>query len=162
VWTKTIVDDVPMTDCFYVADRMTLTVLDKVRVQVRMEFEISFIKSTMFKSIISRTTSSEVTSGLQALAAYMSVALGGKEVAMVTETVEQSVTIAQPAATTDKGSIESPLASSPVTVCLLLLIVIIQVWVLHELREVKAALRLLQQQGAVTDNADIDGACIPR
>jgi hypothetical protein len=127
-----------------------------------MEFDITFIKSTMFKSIISRTTSSEVTLGLQALAVYMSAALGGKESVGAAEPAEKPMTIVQSAATTETDTTERPSVSPPTTTLLLLLIVIFQVWVLYELREVKFALRLLQQQGAVTDNIAIDDACIPR
>lgn len=59
--TKTIVDDVPMADCFYVADRVRITPKGKDMIMINMEFNITFIKSTMFKSIIGKTTQSEFT-----------------------------------------------------------------------------------------------------
>ena len=59
--TKTFVDDVPMADCFYVADRIRVAPKGKGAVKVTMEFDITFIKSTMFKSIIGKTTRSEFT-----------------------------------------------------------------------------------------------------
>lgn len=59
--TKTIVDDVPMADCFFVADRVRVAPKGNDMVSVTMEFDITFIKSTMFKSIIGKTTQSEFT-----------------------------------------------------------------------------------------------------
>lgn len=59
--TKTIVDDVPMADCFYVADRILVTPKGQDMVTVASHFNITFIKSTMFKSIIGSTTQSEFT-----------------------------------------------------------------------------------------------------
>ena len=59
--TKTIVDDVPMADCFYVADRVRVTPAGADAVTVTMEFDITFVKTTMFKSIIGKTTQSEFT-----------------------------------------------------------------------------------------------------
>lgn len=41
VRTRTVVDDVPMTDCFYVADRILVERVDSATVSVRMEFEIT-------------------------------------------------------------------------------------------------------------------------
>ena len=61
--TRTIVDDVPMADCFHVDDRIRVQQrqTNGKSVSVVMEFEITFIKSTMFKSIIEKTTRSEFT-----------------------------------------------------------------------------------------------------
>jgi VAD1 Analog of StAR-related lipid transfer domain len=160
LWTKTIVDDVPMTDCFFVADRLLFTVLDQDRVSVRMEFDITFIKSTMFKSIISRTTSSEVTSGLQAHAVYMSAALGdNKGVIKVSAEVPQMT--APATVTTPVGEsnvlIPTPLLSRTI-ILLLLVIVILQLYVLRELGVVKGALKQAQQQGGML-SVNSDGTC---
>lgn len=59
--TKTIVDDVPMADCFYVADRVCVVPKATDAVTVTMEFDITFVKTTMFRSIIGNTTKSEFT-----------------------------------------------------------------------------------------------------
>ena len=64
--TRTIVDDVPMADCFHVDDRIRVHTdhTDKdghSSISVYMEFQITFIKSTMFKSIIEKTACSEFT-----------------------------------------------------------------------------------------------------
>lgn len=64
--TKTFVDDVPMADCFFVSDRVRVTPKGESAVAVTMEFDITFIKSTMFKSIIGKTTKSECTELFQA------------------------------------------------------------------------------------------------
>lgn len=86
--TRTYVRDVPMTDCFYVVDRILVepnyrnpsdsssnkenqqdltninsndssSTAPPPSVLVSMKFQINFVKSTMFKGIISKTTSSE-------------------------------------------------------------------------------------------------------
>lgn len=56
--TDTYVDDVPMTDCFYVTDRLLVAATDKA-VSVSAQFDIRFVKSTMFRAIIANTTRSE-------------------------------------------------------------------------------------------------------
>jgi VAD1 Analog of StAR-related lipid transfer domain len=83
--TRTYVRDVPMTDCFYVVDRIRVEPNNYNNassnkknnnnesssaageaalpsVLVSMEFQIDFVKSTMFRGIISKTTSSEFKS----------------------------------------------------------------------------------------------------
>ena len=57
--TDTFVDDVPMTDCFYVTDRLLVSAKSKRTVTVTARFEIRFTKSTMFRAIIANTTRSE-------------------------------------------------------------------------------------------------------
>jgi VAD1 Analog of StAR-related lipid transfer domain len=168
LWTKTIVDDVPMTDCFFVADRLLFKVLDQDRVSVRMEFEITFVKSTMFKSIISRTTSSEVTSGLQSHADFMSAALGDNK-GVIKVSAEVPATTAPAIATTPVGRGHVPISTpllSRVVILLLLVIVVLQLYVLRELSEVKGALRQAQQQQhtAVDGmlNFNSDGTCSAR
>jgi hypothetical protein len=82
--TRTYVADVPMTDCFYVVDRIRVepnynhdrtsskeyqesptAAPPSPSVLVSMEFQITFVKSTMFRGIISKTTSSEFKSFFQ-------------------------------------------------------------------------------------------------
>jgi VAD1 Analog of StAR-related lipid transfer domain len=57
--TDTYVDDVPMTDCFYVTDRILVRANDDGTVTISAYFDIRFVKSTMFRSIIANTTRSE-------------------------------------------------------------------------------------------------------
>lgn len=139
VWTKTFVDDVPMADCFYVSDRIRVEPQGK-KVAVWMEFEITFVKSTMFKSIITKTTSSEVTAVFAALAEYMSDALGGAK-----QHKPAPAAIAPPPPTTSWFS-------NP-NLPLMLIIIAFQVYIIVELRGIRKALG--QVQSAATDN----GSC---
>lgn len=132
--TKTIVRDVPMADCFYVADRLVVKSDGKDKVNLRMEFEITFVKSTMFKGIIGKTTMSELTSYLNDFAAYISQALG--EAAPV---VEEVAIIQQ------KPERIPGVDSNTMVAVFLVAILSVQVWILYDLRSIKTTLRSLQR-----------------
>jgi hypothetical protein len=87
--TKTHVADVPLTDCFYVADMIrveavvgpttntnttteTTITTATTSVLISMHFDVRFVKSTMFRTIISRTTKSELERFCHSLAEFMS------------------------------------------------------------------------------------------
>ena len=58
--TCTIVEDVPMTDCFVVDDRLWVSEsIDGDGCNVEVTFNIRFVKSTMFRRIIENATRSE-------------------------------------------------------------------------------------------------------
>eukprot|EP00536_Pseudo-nitzschia_multiseries_P014356 jgi/Psemu1/310852/fgenesh1_kg.689_\ len=57
--TKTIVNDVPMTDCFYVRDVLRVERTSDDRLVLNIRFGLVFVKSTMFRSLITRTTNGE-------------------------------------------------------------------------------------------------------
>lgn len=83
--TKTYVDDFPIADCFYVHDRLIVQPKASNKSQenenenesnnsdssnsdsivVRMEFEIIFVKSTMFRGLITKTAKSEMNKYLE-------------------------------------------------------------------------------------------------
>ena len=85
--TKTFVSDVPMTDCFYVID--TVCIETKVALEKRIisttatkaslspslilnvRFDVVFVKSTMFRSLITRTTKSEIHQFMKKYAKYI-------------------------------------------------------------------------------------------
>ena len=69
--THTVVQDVPMTDCFYVDDRILVEPLQGENgdgndggVKFTWRFEIRFVQSTMFRRIIQTTTRSETLKGM--------------------------------------------------------------------------------------------------
>jgi len=76
--TKTFVADVPLTDCFYVADRIRVQPAPgkTSAVLVTMEYDIRFVKSTMFKSIIARTTRSEFEKFMKEYSEFCARCLG--------------------------------------------------------------------------------------
>jgi hypothetical protein len=133
--TKTHVDDVPMADCFYVADRILVEPnQDGDSVSVTMEFSITFVKSTMFKSIISKTTASEFVSFFESMADYMSRSLGSR--AAIQDATP--VVVKEPTRSSDS------LWSNNITVPVLVLVLIFQIWIMVELRGLKSKMRQLQ------------------
>lgn len=74
VETKTFVEGVPKTDCFYVRDvlRVHPDPTHKDRLVVNLRFEIVFIKSTFFRSVISKTTAREFTTFMTQMVEYFS------------------------------------------------------------------------------------------
>ena len=70
--TKTFVSDVPMTDCFYVTDTICISLPSsssddddetnkkRCKLILNIRFDIVFVKSTYFRSLIYRTTKNEM------------------------------------------------------------------------------------------------------
>jgi hypothetical protein len=124
--TKTHVDDVPLADCFYVADRILVEPnQDGDSVSVTMEFSITFVKTTMFKSIISKTTASEFVSFFESMADYMSRSLGNR--AAFQDVTPVVVKEKEPTRSSDS------LWSNNITVPVLVLVLIFQMWIMVEL-----------------------------
>jgi len=61
ILTKTVICDVPMTDCFYVEDCLLVKCLPEGGIGISLMFDIHFVKSTMFKRIITMTSVSALT-----------------------------------------------------------------------------------------------------
>ncbi|GKY91013.1 hypothetical protein MPSEU_000074100 [Mayamaea pseudoterrestris] len=153
--TKTIVKDVPMVDCFYVSDRVLVEARgDKVAVTI--EFDIVFVKSTMLKGIISRTTSSECKSSFQVFAKYMGAALGDAVTTATEKPVKKVIT--KPVHMSYWDSLRrQPLLP------FVLSIAVMQLFLLRDVRQAKESMKLmeatmdqmlqLQQQGKHTSYA---------
>jgi len=143
--TKTIVDDVPMADCFYVADRVRVTPVGADAVTVTMEFNITFVKTTMFKSIIGKTTKSEFTNLFECLFRYYKENLG-KSVPTsipVSDTKQQTLTPSPP---------QYPIVQSMVVPPMLFVLLAFQIYMVLEMRKISSALQDLQQQCQATEN----------
>lgn len=143
--TRTYVSDVPMTDCFYVADRILVEPIrnnnnNDDKVMVTMSFEMEFVKSTMFKAIIMRTTKGEFLSFMQRLASFMSKSLGQAAAASITPpilpaTAEPKKELSQP----------SPVDLVPrVTLGLVCVGLALQFWIIWDLTNMKTTLRQLE------------------
>lgn len=111
VETKTIVSDVPMTDCFYVRDIIQVAKTTGKEFMVNIRFEIVFVKSTMFRALISRTTASEFNTFMTKLASWFVKHCGGETVDTSFKTVEttqtlpsKSLTDEQPPASTSESA----------------------------------------------------------
>jgi hypothetical protein len=163
--TQTYVDDVPMTDCFYVADRMlvepSLTILGGIT--IRMEFGITFVKSTMFKGIISKKTTAEFIELFKALAQYISNAIIDMNSVPVIQNVDEadSQTTKDEDNTPDVTKNQQPMttrtaAPNPfftIDRMILIFIIIIQIWIVMELKGMKHAIALLGQQQQCSNNS---------
>ena len=129
--TRTYVSDVPMTDCFYVADQIRVEPTSEKSVAVSMSFDLEFVKSTMFRAIIMRTTKGEFESSMKRLANYMSESLG------------QAASSALPPPVPEQEA--SPSEWFPIFAAIFLtLVVLLQTWILLDVRSIKVALRELQ------------------
>lgn len=132
--TKTYVADVPMTDCFYVADQILVEPVDASKVVVTMSFGLEFVKSTMFRAIIVRTTKGEFVSFMQRLTHFMSTSLG------------QAASAAPflPAAPTPEPQPAFSGMLPIVMSSLLCIIFLLQLWIIMDLRTMKSTLDQLQ------------------
>ena len=59
--SKTWVNDVPMTDCFYVEDCLLVSSNAEGGISVSIMFDLCFIKRTMFKNLITMTSINELS-----------------------------------------------------------------------------------------------------
>jgi VAD1 Analog of StAR-related lipid transfer domain len=158
VETQTFVDNVPMTDCFYVADRVSAEASNNNSVTVTIEFGITFVKSTMFKGIISKKTAAEFTAHCKAMAQYMTDAVEVNPITL--EDMRASMNIEGIIVTEDKPKVDIKHAtaadaqqsqpSSKTTWLsldriLLLFLVLIQIWILMEIRGLKYMMGKFEQ-----------------
>ena len=143
VETNTYVDDVPMADCFYVKDRL-LVVASKEnseKVLVTMEFELDFVKSTMFRGVITKTTTSEMSKFFLDMRDYMSKSLG--EQVLKAKPVEKTEELM---ATKEPG-LFGVLGAPSIAHSLLLLVIVLQFWILREMAKMKQSVLRLEEGG---------------
>jgi hypothetical protein len=137
--TRTIVDDVPMTDCFYVADMLRVEAIDDNKVKISMHFDIKFVKGTMFKGIITRTTKKEFEQFMQGMAKYMSASIGDDKEAQPQQGKEAKIEVPPE----PQRPAEPSLSKTQLYVGLgcFALVVALQLWILNDLRFVKSEIR---------------------
>jgi VAD1 Analog of StAR-related lipid transfer domain len=151
VETKTFVDDVPLTDCFFVKDRLVVQASKPPgeglkenpgrHILLSMEFELEFVKSTMFRGIITRTTNKEITDFEEKLITYMATNLGEELPALLGKSEEDAkiqVAVEEP------SFLPSTLAMASVTHLLLVVVIMMQLWVLTEIYTMKSSIRRLE------------------
>ena len=134
--TRTYVSDVPMTDCFYVADRVLVGAVDKETISVSIFFDIRFVKSNMFKSIISRTTKNEFETMMQRLSAYLTRALGKETQKISTPPVLPT------------SPIQHNMSSAVLhilTLVLLVVVIALQMHMIADMRAMKREVRLMHE-----------------
>jgi hypothetical protein len=165
VETDTYVEDVPMADCFYVTERILVEPKDEGQVVVLAEFDIRFVKRTMFRSIIANTTRSECLKAIQGYGAYWTKALAAPEtpeeaVARRRSSIEsvergrssisdgyssrrkstQFETFAAP----EKAPVTRVFTSTTAILLLLGIVLLMQSWMMLELKGIRSAMLELQ------------------
>jgi hypothetical protein len=171
--TDTYVEDVPMADCFYVRERILVEPMDEGQVVVLAEFDIRFIKSTMFRSIIANTTRSECLKDIQRLGVYWAEAIATPNTSedsvvrrrsSIAEWCRASMSDAytqQKSTQFETFSVEAPekapvsrvFTFSPAMMLILGLVFLMQSWMLHEVKgmrntmlELQTSLNILQSK----------------
>lgn len=142
VETKTFVVGVPMTDCFFVKDRLIVAAAPaKGKILLSMEFELEFVKSTMFRGVITKTTTSQVTTFCQQMKDFMAESLGEEGAEPTAEKEQQHV---EKEVVMEEPGFPSNLAMTSVTHVLLLVVILMQVWILMEMRSMKRAMQRIE------------------
>ena len=138
-------------------------------ISVTMEFGIIFVKSTMFKGMISKKTSAEMVLYFESMAQFMSDAVSGvlQPTAPSLMVEPTSTTMLAEAPITSSAAQVEPSCKYPptATTCylhsmvsidrvIIFCIVILQIWILIELRGIK---RTLLESGISNTNAAKNG-----
>ena len=114
-----------------------------------MDFDIRFVKSTMFRSVITRTTRGEFERFMKSLADYLAASLSG----------DQPTVTAPPPPAAPSTAVSAPSSTvlPAVTIFLLVLVLLFQVWIILDLRSMKKDIALLSRDSPF----DVpDGICI--
>jgi hypothetical protein len=157
--TDTFVQDVPMADCFFVTDRVLVEPTageNGTAVLILAEFDIRFIKSTMFRSLISNTTKSEFLKWFQGLGEYWSESIVAP---METELEEKHLVAAGSVETVlvkdTKPPVVTPLTEmlgqNPVLTILVILVLVMQLWTVMEISSMKRAMLEIESKMAMRD-----------
>jgi hypothetical protein len=157
--TDTFVQDVPMADCFFVTDRILVepTGENGTAVLILAEFDIRFIKSTMFRSLISNTTKSEFLKWFQGLGEYWSESIVSPM--LETERVEKHLVAAGSIETVLVKDTKPPvvmpltgmLGQNPLLTILVILVLVIQLWTVMEISSMKRAMLEIESKMAIRD-----------
>jgi hypothetical protein len=152
--TDTYVDDVPMTDCFYVTDRILVRANDDGTVTISAYFDIRFVKSTMFRSIIANTTRSEFVKWFQNLLAMVrsqSLALPSPEEGTV-EVTKINMFETTPVETVlhmvQQPSAKETVSLTHVLLVLVAIILVFQVYIIHQISGIQTTMLKIQAQEA--------------
>ena len=162
--TDTFVQDVPMADCFYVTDRVLVEPNGSGTVMVVAEFDIRFIKSTMFRSLISNTTKSEFLKWFQGLGVYWSESVVSP---MQEEQQQEHIVSPRRRSSMFAGSIETVLVeetkapvvvtssgmlgTNPFLTALMVLVLVMQMWIMMEMTSLKRAMIDIESKMAMRD-----------
>ena len=153
----TYVEDVPKTDCFYVTDRILVEPNQDGAVEVLAEFDIRFVKSTFFRSIIANTTQAEFKKWYRDLEIYWS-----RVIAAPPEVIEEEERIAARRRSTLLEAIEmvqlpevkapelGVVTSTHAMMLLLGMIFFMQTWMVFEMRGIKQTMLVMQEGMAGT------------
>jgi len=161
--TDTYVEDVPMADCFYVTDRVLVEPNADGAVVVLAEFDMRFVKSTMFRALISNTTQSEFLKWFQGLEEYWAEAMAPLEETPEEQVARRQSSIRRSTAfgsvetvrmeeTADGGTKTPVVATSAaftgnlVMIFLLILVLVMQSWLVLEVVGMKKSMSEMESR----------------
>jgi VAD1 Analog of StAR-related lipid transfer domain len=153
--TRTFVSDVPMTDCFYVADAVVVEARREGKnvVSLNMHFDIRFVKSTMFQSLIARTARNEFEKYFQTMESFMAKSLGD-------DSASAPIVAQAPVSVPPPRKRQSGVSDrwSQLSTILLGLVLLMQAWIIMDLRSVKFEMRQLAVATTISDIQQVCGA----
>lgn len=142
--TSSRVHDVPLTDCFYLDDRLLVQSTEDGGIVLTLRFEIRFIKSTMFRRIIERTTKDEFLKGADRFRKLLADFISDKA------DVEKTSTVLAPAISPPRLDATRLVLSSEVALFLfilgLLLMLCLYVFLLLEIKSLGNSINMLHVQ----------------
>jgi hypothetical protein len=138
VETDTYVDDVPMTDCFYVTDRLLISSTEENgTVRLTAHFDIRFVKSTMFRAIIANTTKSEFLKSFQTLLAMMRRQAGTVTQQLGVEEDKVVVSTQPTPMKTDTPPANATTTTTQILIALISLVLLLQFYIILDLRAMR-------------------------
>ena len=170
--TKTFVADVPMTDCFYVEDLIRVKAVSGSKVEISINFGLTFVKSTMFRSIIQRTTKGEFHGFMENYINFLVDSLGASSdtTAAATTPSEQQQHNSIKLQSSHRASMKtmttapSNTAIGPIAILLCVLLLAFQALMFMEMRAMRADIQKLRDevvmstpQSSTKTSADVFG-----
>lgn len=141
--TRTIVSkDVPLSDCFNVEDRIRIEAKGLDSVSVSMEFRVTFVKYTIFKSLVTTTANAECTESSQRLVKFMSQSLETAKDLPVPE-IKAPEPRVQPVVQSERFNPMVLMWFVVPAVLMLSMILLVQFYIVYELRSIRADFGLL-------------------
>jgi hypothetical protein len=139
--TDTFVEDVPMADCFYVRDRV-LVEPQGDKILLVAEFDIRFVKSTMFRSIIVNTTRAEFIKYFKDYLAFITEIAEGKPPPEKAE----ARPLPPPAVAAPKAALAVPVSTTQIMILLLVIVLFIQIWMMMQMQSMMRSMLDMQEK----------------
>jgi hypothetical protein len=142
--TRSRVHDVPLTDCFFLDDRLLVESTENGGIILTLRFEVRFIKSTMFRRIIERTTKDEFLKGANRLRQVLAQSIPDE-----VSSSEEIIIVSPP--TLSSKLLHSPRSTNPkdfgfVCITTFLCLFFFNVFLFFELKSLERSINKIQEQ----------------